>query len=68
MIESHTSAIRSALSRTRRGVKPLFTSWRRRRWSGSSMSIIIGRGPLSGRMPCELENVAGSTEIALTSA
>ena len=34
------------LSRTRRGVKPLFTSLRRWRWAGSSMSIIIGRGPL----------------------
>ena len=68
MIESHTRRMRSSLSRTRRGVKPLLTSLRRRRWSGSSMSIIIGSGPLSGRMPPALENVAGSAEMALTSA
>ena len=40
------------------GVKPLFTSLRRCRWSGSSMSIIIGSGPWSGRMPPALENTS----------
>jgi hypothetical protein len=32
------------------------------------MSIIIGVGPESGRMPWALENVSGSFEIALRSA
>ena len=61
MIASHDVAdLRSSLSRTRRGVKPRFTSLRRFQCSGSSMSIIIGIGPVSGRMPPAFENVVGS--------
>ena len=32
------------------------------------MSIIIGSGPLSGRMPSALEKVVGSAAIAFRSA
>ena len=46
------------------GVKPRFTSLRRFQCSGSSMSIIIGIGPLSGRMPPAFENVVGSFDVA----
>ncbi len=68
MIASHTSRIFCSLSRTRRGVKPLLTSFRRFQCSGSSMSIIIGIGPLSGRIPPAFENVAGSFSIARSAA
>src|SRR6478672_10125653 len=70
---SHTSStsawtirwIPGSCSRTRFGVKPLATSLRRLRCSGSSMSIIIGIGPVSGRMPPAFENVVGSDSISL---
>ena len=68
MMSSHASRTSASRSRTRRGVKPLLTSLRRRKCSGSSMSIIIGSGPESGRMPWALENVAGSFEMALRSS
>ena len=68
MISSQTARILSSLSRTRRGVKPRFTSLRRDQCCGSSMSIIIGIGPLSGLMPPAFENVLGSFETARTSS
>ena len=68
MISSQAWRTLSVSSRTRRGVKPRLTSLRRLQCSGSSMSIIIGSGPLSGRMPPALENVAESFEMAFTSA
>ena len=70
---SHTSSTSActmrwmcgSCSRTRFGVNPFDTSLRRLRCSGSSMSIIIGIGPVSGRMPPAFENVAGSDSISL---
>ena len=70
---SHTSSMSActirwmcgSCSRTRFGVKAFDTSLRRLRCSGSSMSIIIGIGPVSGRMPPAFENVAGSDSISL---
>ena len=61
-------AISCSLSRTRSGVKPRLTSLRRFQCSGSSMSIIIGSGPESGRMPPAFENVAGSFDAPSTAA
>jgi hypothetical protein len=54
--------IESSWSRTRRGVNPVLTSLRRWRWAGSSMSIIIGMGPESGRMPPAFEKRDGEVE------
>ncbi len=68
MIASQTARIPSSLSRIRRGVKPSLTSRRRRKCSGASVSIIMGRGNPSGRIPPALEKVSGSFEISLTSA
>jgi hypothetical protein len=68
MIASHLSRISPSRSRTRPGVKPRFTTLRRFQCSGSSMSIIIGMGPESGRMPPALENVDGSFEAPSTAA
>ena len=51
-----------------RGVNPSLTSRRRRTCSGASVSIIIGRASLSGRIPPALEKVSGSLEISLMSA
>lgn len=53
---------------TRRGVNPALTSLRRSLCSGSSMSIIIGSGPLSGRMPWPLQNSPGCRETSLAVA
>ena len=50
------------------GVKPRLTSLRRFQCAGSSMSIIIGSGPESGRMPPAFENVDGSFDAASTAA
>ena len=68
MISSQPARTSVSLSRTRRGVKPLFTSFRRCRCSGSSMSIIIGSGGKSGRMPPAFENVSGCLETAFRSS
>jgi hypothetical protein len=73
---SHTRSMRSSqisvtwsrVARTRAGVKPRLTSLRRFRWPGASMSIIHGIGPVSGRLPPALENVAGSRPTAITPA
>ncbi len=43
MISSTDAGDLCSCSRTRRGVKPRFTSLRRRRWPGSSIEIIIGQ-------------------------
>src|SRR5436309_5446520 len=55
-------------ARTCCGVKPLFTSLRRCQCSGSSCSIIIPVGPLSGRIPPALDHTSGCLEICLTSS
>src|SRR4051794_14583914 len=55
-------------ARTCCGVNPLFTSLRRRQCTGSSCSIIIPVGPLSGRMPPALDHTAGCFEISLMSS
>ena len=65
MISSARLADLGSLSRTRRGVKPRLTSLRRCRCSGSSMSIIIGSGRLSGRMPPALREHVGSLATRL---
>ena len=54
-------------SRTRRGVNPRFTSFRRREWWGSSMSIIIGSAGESGRMPPALDHTSGVRDTCLRS-
>ena len=51
--------MRGSLARTRAGVKARFRILRRLRWSGASMSIIHGSGPVSGRLPPAFENTAG---------
>jgi hypothetical protein len=58
--------IDDSCSRTRRGVKPALTSFRRFRWAGSSMSIIIGMGPESGRIPPAFENRSGEVDTCRT--
>ena len=68
MMASQTSRIFASLSLTRRGVNPRLTSLRRFQWAGSSMSIIMGRGPLSGRMPPVLEKVDVSLDAAITAS
>ena len=68
MMASQTPRIPSSLSRMRLGVKPSLTRRRRRTCSGASVSIIIGRASLSGRIPPALEKVSGSFEISLMSA
>ena len=65
---SQTLRIPSSLSRMRLGVNPPLTSRRRLTCSGASVSIIMGRGNPSGRMPPALEKVSGSFEISLMSA
>ena len=62
MSVSHTWRTLAAWSRTWRGVNPRFTSLRRRQWSGSSMSIIIGRPGTAGRMPPALEYTSGARD------
>ena len=57
----------ASCSRTRRGVKPLFTSLRRRVCAGSSIEIIIGSGSPCGRGALKLENVAASFSMVITS-
>ena len=64
----HRSPTRCSISEIRRGVKPRFTRPRRRRWSGSSIEIIIGRGWPCGRGARRLENVAGAFSMASTSS
>ena len=68
MMASQMIRMPSSLSRIRRGVNPSLTSRRRRTCSGASVSIIMGRASLSGRMPPALEKVSGSFEISLMSA
>ena len=68
MMASQMVRMPSSLSRIRLGVNPSLTRRRRRTCSGASMSIIIGRASLSGRMPPAFENVSGSFEISLMSA
>ena len=68
MISSHAFLISSSLSRMRRGVNPLLTSLRRFQCSGSSMSIIMGMGPFTGRLPAAFENVSASFSAASTAA
>ena len=64
MISSHTCTNPLLALPHPLGVKPRFTSLRRCQCSGSSMSIIMGMGPESGRMPPALENVAVSFDTA----
>ena len=66
MSVSQISRMSASLSRTRLGVNPRLTSLRRFQCAGSSMSIIIGSGPLSGRMPPAFENVSVSFDAART--
>ena len=54
------------MARTRPGVNPPLTNRRRVECAAPSMSIIHGSGPVSGRLPKELENVAGSRPTAST--
>ena len=56
---STTERTFGSCSRTRFGVNPRLTSLRRFQCSGSSMSIIIGIGPVSGRMPPALLKSCG---------
>src|SRR4051794_10445844 len=55
-------------ARTCCGVNPLLTSLRRCQCTGSSCSIIMPVGPLSGRMPPALDHTSGCFEISLTSS
>src|SRR5436190_17928912 len=55
-------------ARTCCGVNPLLTSLRRCQCTGSSCSIIIPVGPLSGRMPPALDHTSGCLEISFTSS
>ena len=64
----HSPATVSSISPMRRGVKPRFTSERRRWWSGSSIEIIIGSGVPWGRGARRLEKVLGSFSMASTSS
>ena len=64
----HSPATVSSISAMRRGVKPRFTSERRRWWSGLSIEIIIGSGVPWGRGARRLENVFGSFSMARTSS
>jgi hypothetical protein len=67
-IWSQIAPMEASPSLMRLGVNPSLTSRRRRKCSGASMSIIMGRGPESGRMPPAFENVSGSLAISLMSA
>src|SRR4051812_48973683 len=58
----------ASCARTCCGVKPLFTSLRRCQCTGSSCSIIIPVGPLSGRIPPPLDHTSGCFEICLMSS
>ena len=66
-MKSQTWAMFSSIARTRTGVKPADTSRLRSWWSGASMSIIIGRGPMSGRIPPPLMKSMGFFEMSLMS-
>ena len=71
---SHTASISTsqrvtipaARSDTRLRVKPAFTSLRRTRWAGSSMSIMYGIAGWSGRMPPVEENPSGFRSASST--
>ena len=64
MMASQMVRMPSSLSRMRPGVNPSLTSRRRRTCSGASVSIIMGSGKPSGRIPPALEKVSGSFEIS----
>src|SRR5205823_5092428 len=65
-----STTLRTLLScaRTCCGVKPLLTSLRRLQCTGSSCSIIIPVGPLSGRMPPVLDHTSGCFATSFTSS
>jgi hypothetical protein len=65
---SQTARRLGSAERTRPGVNPRLTSLRRLAWADPSMSIIHGSGPVSGRLPPALENVAESRSAARTPA
>ena len=63
---SHREPIAPSRSFTRLRVNPELTSLRRNRCCGSSISIIIGSGGWSGRMPPALENSSGCRSASIT--